>query len=92
MDTLILGGLLLASSFAFLGMVFFIALYIFDPKRRRQRLLREKARMDYLSARGTAHLKMLLQAQKGLKLRFQSAIKALNECQAALNKLLQEQL
>jgi len=93
MDTIILAGLLLlVASFAFLGMVFFIALYIFDPKKRRQRLLREKARMDYLSARGTAHLKMLLQAQGRLKSRVQSTIKALDESQAALNKLLQEQL
>jgi len=73
-------------------MVFFIALYIFDPKQRRQRLLREKAHIDYLNARGTSHLKMLLQAQAHLNLKIQSTSKELNENQVALTKLLKEQL
>jgi HAMP domain-containing protein len=92
MNALILGGLFFVALLAFLGMVFFIALYIFDPQRRRSRLLREKARMDYLSSRGTAHLKMLLQAQRPLELGVQSDTKALGESQAAVNRLLQEQL
>jgi hypothetical protein len=91
MDPIILAGLFLLAAFAFLGMVFFIVLYIFDPKQRRQRLLREKARMDYHNARGTAHLIMLSEAQGRIKLKLQTTTKELAENQAVLMKLQTEQ-
>jgi hypothetical protein len=92
MDTIILPIILLTTIVAFLIIVFLIAIYIFHPNQRRQRLLREKARTDYLGARGTAHLRMLDHARGFHKLKIQSASKELDENQAARNKLLNEQL
>jgi hypothetical protein len=61
MEILIVVLLLLAAGLVFFGMIFIVALNIFDPEKRRKRLLREQARLDYARARGTAHLKMLLE-------------------------------
>lgn len=91
MDTLILLALYLLAALALLGILFAIALNIYDPKKRRRRLLRQQARIEYASARGTAHLAILMQAHDRLSLQLKAAKKAFDEGQAALNKLQQAQ-
>ena len=91
MDTLIIIFALLIAIAAFLGMVLMIVLYVFDPKRRRQRLLREQARIDYANARGTAHLRMLLNVYEKLKSQAQESSKQVEESNRRLAKIQQEQ-